>query len=213
MGHGVEILFPDISHALSDARNQGNRLLSRRKMNESLKKELLAMVKEDQDTLRELQDSGELGTVEYHPKIKAVHKRNNKRIKEIVSEHGWPGIDMVGKEGAEAAWLITQHAVLDTHFMESCVPLLKEAVKKQQAAGHHLAFLQDRVLTMSGQQQIYGTQFDIDEDGKVFPMPIKDPDNVDILRQKVGLESLLERTKFMQERQDIIRKNSLKTNE
>ncbi len=80
------------------------------KMNDSLRKELLAMVKEDQDVLRELQNSGELGTIEYHPRIKAIHERNNKRIKEIISEHGWPGIDIVGKDGAEAAWLITQHA-------------------------------------------------------------------------------------------------------
>ncbi len=170
------------------------------------------MVKEDQDVLRELQDSGELGMVEYHPKIKAIHERNNKRIKEIISEHGWPGIDMVGKDGAEAAWLITQHAVLDTNFMESCVPLVKEAVEKKQAEGQHLAFLQDRVLTMSGQQQIYGTQFDVDENGTIFPMPIKDPKNVDKFRREIGIESLSERIKFMQERQDRIRKNRTKTN-
>ena len=180
-------------------------------MNDSLRKELLAMVKEDQDTLRELQDSGELGTVEYHPKIKAIHERNNKRIKEIISEHGWPGTDIVGKDGAEAAWLITQHAVLDTNFMESCVPLVNEAVEKKQAEGHHLAFLQDRVLTMSGQQQIYGTQFDIDDNGNVFPLPIKDQKKVDKLRLKIGLESLSDRIKFMQERQDRIRENRIKT--
>ena len=175
-------------------------------MNDRLRKELLAMAKEDQDTLRELQESGELGTVEYHPKIKAIHERNNKRIKEIVNKHGWPGIGMVGKDGAEAAWLITQHAVLDINFMESCVPLVKEAFDKKQAEGHHFAFLQDRVLTMSGKPQIYGTQFDIDENGKVFPLPIKDPKKVDELRQEIGLESLSERIKFMQNRQDEARK-------
>jgi hypothetical protein len=175
-----------------------------------LKKELLAMVKEDQSTLQELHDNGELGTVEYHPKIKAIHEKNNKRIKQIISEHGWPGFDMVGKDGAEAAWLLTQHAVLDKKFMESCVSLLKEAVEKKQAQKHHLAFLQDRILTMSGQPQIYGTQFDVDDNGKVFPLPIKDTKNVDKRRREIGLESLSNRIAFMQEREDERRKNRKK---
>ncbi len=169
------------------------------------------MAEEDKNILRELHDSGELGTVDYHPKIKAIHERNNQRIKEIISEHGWPGIDMVGKNGSEAAWLITQHAVLDTNFMESCVPLLKEAVEKKQAESHRFAFLQDRVLIMSGQQQIYGTQFDVDSNGKIFPMPIKDPTNVDNLRREIGLESLSERKKLMQKRENKRRENRIKT--
>jgi hypothetical protein len=176
-------------------------------MNETLKKELLAMAAEDQDVLRELHDSGELGTVEYHPKIRAVHERNTKRMKEIVSEHGWPGNDLVGKEGSEAAWLITQHAVLDPGFMQSCLVLLQEAAEKNQAEQRHFAFLQDRVLTMSGRQQIYGTQFDIDDNGKVFPLPIKDPGNVERLRLETGLERLSERIKYMQDRVDERRKN------
>lgn len=119
-------------------------------MNNKLRNELLSMQHEDQNTLQELIDTGELGTIEYHPRIKEVHERNNKRIKEIIGQKGWPGISLVGKEAAEAAWLIVQHAVLDTVFMESCLALLQQAVKKGEAEGSHFAYLQDRVLTMSG---------------------------------------------------------------
>jgi hypothetical protein len=57
----------------------------------------------------------------------------------------------------------------------------------------------------------FGTQFDVDDNGKIFPMPIKDPKKVDELRLDIGLESLSERIEFMQERQDRIRKNRIKT--
>ena len=160
------------------------------------------MVDEDQRTLKELHDNGELGTVEYHPKIKKVHEKNNRRIQEIILEVGWPGIDLVGEDGAEAAWLIVQHAVLNTEFMESCIPLLEKAVASKQAKGRHLAFLYDRIMTMSGKPQKYGTQFDISENGEVTPLPIEDLEIVDKLREEIGLESLAERTKQMQKIQN-----------
>lgn len=176
-------------------------------MNELLRIELLSMAKEDQRILRELHDSGELGTVEYHPRMKKLHERHNQRIKQIIREHHWPGADLVGKDGAEAAWLIVQHAVLDADFMESCVPLLKEAVSNQQAEGRHLAFLQDRVLTMAGKPQVYGTQFDITDDGKAVPKPIKNPERVDELRRELGLETLSGRTRHIQELENQRREN------
>ena len=176
-------------------------------MNKELSDELLSMQHEDQKTLRELIDSGELGTIDYHPRIKEVHERNNKRIKQIIEQQGWPGISLVGREAAEAAWLIVQHAVLDTAFMESCLSLLREAVNRDEAEGSHFAHLQDRVLTMSGKPQIYGTQHDVDENGTAFPLPMENPAEVDNLRREMGLEALAEATTRIQERVNTIRRN------
>lgn len=176
-------------------------------MNKALHDELLLMQHEDQRVLRELIDSGELGTVEYHPRIKDVHERNNARIKHIVEQHGWPGISLAGKDGAEAAWLIVQHAVLDAVFMGFCLELLGEAVRNGEAEGAHLAYLQDRVLTLSGRPQIYGTQHDVDENGTAFPLPIENPIEVDNLRREMGLGTLAEATNRIQERENAIRRN------
>ncbi len=162
---------------------------------------------EDQQVLQEVAESGELGQQEYHPKIKAVHEKNNKRIKSIISTYGWPGFDLVGKDGCEAAWLLVQHSVLDITFMESCIPLLESAVKNEQAEGWQLAFLKDRVLTMSGLPQIYGTQFDITKDGKMFSLPLENPTLVNKLRKEIGLEPIEERLKDMQKRHDALRIN------
>ncbi len=172
-------------------------------MDKKLTDELLAMQDEDQQTLQALIDSGELGEVEYHPVMKAIHEKNNARIKEIIAKHGWPGISLVGKDGSKAAWLIIQHAVLDTEFMASCLSLLKEAVTNEEAEGWCLAYLEDRVLTMAGKPQIYGTQHDINEQGRAVPFAIEDPDKVDFLRKKVGLDSLAEATDRIQQRHDL----------
>ena len=161
------------------------------------------MQEEDQRVLQELIDCGELGITEYHPRMKAVHEKNNARVKEIINTHGWPGFSVVGKEGSEAAWLIIQHAVLDTVFMEQCLSLMKDAVNKSEAEGWCFAYLQDRVLAMSGEHQIFGTQHDIDENGVAYPLPIKEPEKVEKLRKEVGLESLSSATMRIQERHNI----------
>lgn len=171
-------------------------------MNAELKEEVISMAKRDSGVLRALIDSGELGAVDYHPEMKAVHEKHNKRIKAIVAEYGWPGISLVGREGAEAAWYIVQHAVLDQEFMRRCLPLLETAVKHGEAQPIHFAYLQDRVLTMSGKPQIYGTQHDVDGNGKAYPLPVQDPGRVDRLREAMGLEPLAEATRSIQERHD-----------
>ena len=169
-------------------------------MNQKLTIELLSRQEEDQRVLKELIDSGELDTTEYHPRMKAVHEKNNARIKDIISEYGWPGFSIAGKEGSEAVWLIVQHAVLDTKFMDKCLALLKEATIQGEAEGWCLAYLQDRVLTMSGKPQIYGTQHDIDKNGIAYPLPIEKPERVEALRKEVGLDPLSDATKRIQER-------------
>ncbi len=81
---------------------------------------------------------------------------------------------------------------------------VREATNQGEAEGWYLAYLQDRVLTMSGKSQIYGTQHDIDENGTAYPLPIEEPEMVETLRKEVGLEPLSEATKRIQERHNTI---------
>ncbi len=83
--------------------------------------------------------------------------------------------------------------------MDKCLPLLKEAILQGEAEGWCLAYLQDRVLTMSGKPQIYGTQHNIDENGIAYPLPIEGPEKVEKLRKEVGLAPLSNATKRIQE--------------
>ena len=150
--------------------------------NQQLHDELLAMKQEDKRVLQELFETGELPSEKYHPVIKSVHEKNTAKLKEIIAKYGWPGIPLVGKEGATSAWLIAQHAVSDTDFMVHAVELLEVCVAKKEVEGWQLAFLQDRINTMAGREQVYGTQFDSDEKGWPIPFPILDPENVNYRR-------------------------------
>lgn len=170
-------------------------------MNTELSQKLIAIAEADQHMLQQLFESGELPSEEYHPKMRTLHESNVAVLKEVINEHGWPGISLVDPEGAKAAWLIAQHSVSDLDFMSECIELLKQAVSKEDAEGWQLAFLQDRVLTMSGKNQLYGTQFDVDEDGWPIPFPISEPDTVNERRETLGLNSLEERLEQMRGRE------------
>lgn len=128
--------------------------------------------------------TGDLKEEVYHPEMKALHERNNSRIKEIIENVGWPTISLVGKEASKAAWLIVQHAILDEAFMNVCLALLENSIKDNDAESWCFAYLKDRTLTMKGMPQIFGTQFDM-KNGKVVPFPIEDMSVVDELRKRL----------------------------
>lgn len=112
-----------------------------------------------------------------------VDQRHTRAMKEIVARYGWPGERLVGVLGAQAAWLLVQHADHDRAFQKQCLPLLEAAVKNKDAQPQHLAYLMDRVCVGDGQLQIYGTQLEY---------PIADQEHVDVRRAAVGLPSLAE---------------------
>ena len=122
-----------------------------------------------------------------------VDQRHTHAMKEIVPWYGWPGERLVGLLGAQAAWLLVQHADHDRPFQKQCLALLEAAVKNDDAQPQHLAYLTDRVCVGEGRPQIYGTQLEY---------PIADPEHVDERRAAIGLSALadyLESSKQMLE--------------
>ena len=112
-----------------------------------------------------------------------------KKLKKIIEKHGWPGYNMVGKEAAEAAFLIVQHADKDFTFQKMALQLLQKAVSIRDADPKHMAYLIDRVKVKENLPQIYGTQINW-VNGRPQPFPIEDEENVDERRIEVGLDSL-----------------------
>lgn len=115
-----------------------------------------------------------------------VDKLNVKELKTIIKRYGWPITSLVGKNGAEAAWLIAQHAT-DIHFQKSCLKLIKKAAESNSVPRHHIAYLTDRILVRSKKPQIFGTQFYI-KNGKASHCPTKDDlKNLDKRRREYNL--------------------------
>src|SRR5262245_10057372 len=54
-------------------------------------------------------------------KVKAADEDNTKWLKGLVEKHGWPTNTLVGKDGANAAWLLVQHADQDPKFQRCCL--------------------------------------------------------------------------------------------
>ena len=111
------------------------------------------------------------------------------RLAEIVDEYGWPTFDMVGKDGATAAWTIAQHSDHDVEFQKQALELLEAAMDDDQADPTEWAYLVDRVATNEGRPQVYGTQGGC-VDGHADIGPLEDEANVEARRADVGLQPL-----------------------
>lgn len=159
---------------------------------EQLRCELLEMVALDSQVREGLLERGELQDG-YHPEMEAVHVTNAARLREILSERGWPVSTVVGEDGAQAAWLITQHAIGEPAFQRLCLRLLQQAVASGDVPPWQPAMLEDRIRMFEGRPQIYGTQLETDKTGQVRPYLLEDPEHVEERRKTVGLEPLSER--------------------
>ena len=165
--------------------------------NPELARELLALRAEDERVREELARDGSLFEG-YHPRMQQVHDRNAARLAEIINEFGWPGRTLVGDEAAEAAWLLLQHAIAQPDFQRRGLELLREAAARGETPAWCAAYLEDRIRVFEGRPQLYGTQFEPDEDGVPAPQPpIEDEAHVDERRLAVGMETLAERTEMM----------------
>jgi hypothetical protein len=163
----------------------------------NLAAELIAMAAEDQHVRAELLAAGVLFDG-YQPRMAEVHHRNAVRLAAIMSELGWPSRGVVGREAADAAWLVLQHAIGDPPVMRRGLELLR-ALPSGEADPIQVAMLEDRVRTFSGLPQVYGTQFDWDERGEMRPRPIADEAHVDERRAAIGLPPLAEKLREIRE--------------
>jgi hypothetical protein len=127
--------------------------------------------------------------------LEAVDKDDTTWMKGVVDKFGWPGNSLVGKDGAQAAWLLVQHADQDHAFQKRCLQLMQEADKKGEVDKTDLAYLTDRVLVGEHKKQMYGTQLE-DKNGAMVPSPIEDEVNVDKRRAAVGLGPLADYLKM-----------------
>jgi len=161
-------------------------------VNKKLRQELLGMVERDQEARRAIAPDGGPGAdpdSEEAMRMCQVDDVNTARMREIIEEHGWPGRSLVGEDGADAAWLLVQHADAEREFQKHCLGLMTEAVGAGEARADLLAYLTDRVLVGEGELQRYGTQLHR-VDGKWAPFALADEEQVDQRRAAVGLGPL-----------------------
>jgi hypothetical protein len=161
---------------------------------DTLRVELLRRVAEDQVVRERFSAAFQTGTgpdTALVAELRAADSANTLWLRNAVTQHGWPDRDVVGRDGANAAFLLVQHADHDTSFQAKMLTALVAAFERGQAAGQSVALLTDRVAVARGELQPYGTQTNF-VDGRIVLSPVVDSANVDARRARMGLPPLHE---------------------
>ena len=152
------------------------------------------------EKLRKKQIRNRTLSIGYDSEMEALHNSNARELNELMAIIGYPTAEKVGQEASEAAWLIIQHSIGQPDFMKKAAKLLEEAVQEGVADPQSLAYLTDRIAVFEGRPQLYGTQFDWDDNGEMHPTQLDDFNKVNQRRKAIGFNTLEEQAAIMKER-------------
>lgn len=155
-----------------------------------LSDELVIMAEEDRGVRAQLSTDDPLA-YERHPMMVDLCRRNAERLNAIIDIIGWPTREVIGGACWAPFWILL-HAIASPGVMRRGLGLLRAAERRGEVVPLHVALLEDRILTLEGKPQQYGTQIDWDDNGVLNPLPLADPDDVDVRRRAVGLGPLTE---------------------
>ena len=119
-------------------------------------------------------------------------QKNQKILRSILEDIGWPSIECFSSEERNNAWLIAQHADNDVQFQIYCIQKMFEKWKSSEIQPIHVVYLYDRIEVNSGRKQLFGTQFILrKKEAKIEPKPLEyDYKITNKCRKVFGLPSL-----------------------
>lgn len=151
-------------------------------MKEETIKKLEYLINKDQENIK-LFKEGKISEEEFDN----TNNENFEFIKEVIEKEGFPYKNIASEKAYDAWFLITQHSG-DLDFMKKMIPILWDA-DKNNVTKAHLAYFIDRINILEDKKQIYGTQFKIDNEGKIDFFDIEDIENIDERRAELDMES------------------------
>lgn len=161
-------------------------------------REQLLQLKAEDVAARQAVIAGDFKDKEANRRLDEADARHLPVLRSIVDRHGWPSRSLVGADGAEAAWLLVQHADTDPVFQERCLALIEPLVAAGEVALSEHAYLVDRVRVNRGRPQVYGTQVR-EVPGGWEPQPVEDPEHLDARRREAGLPPIAEYLRTIRE--------------
>jgi 23S rRNA (guanosine2251-2'-O)-methyltransferase len=127
-----------------------------------------------------------------------VNADNGAWLAGVLAEGAWPGLRAVGADGADAAWMLAQHADRAGAARQGWLGLLADAVATGDADPRHLATLADRTAVIAGEPQEYGTIALLASDGEIeHPVPVRDPLHLDHRRRAIGLTPMASEAPYL----------------
>jgi len=133
------------------------------------------------------QCSRQLG--ELNPIMDADHSR---QLERFIDRFGWPSPGTWSLEVRKAAFLLAQHSP-NTELQQRVLAALAPLINSDTEAAQEYAYLHDRVHAVGlGGKQRFGTQGECVARGTWSPLPIENPEQVDVLRRQIGLPPMSE---------------------
>src|SRR5437764_12190952 len=122
--------------------------------------------------------------------IRKSREKNTNDLCAIVNQYGWPTRDLVGDEGARAAFFLLRNSST-SELQRDLLPVIIAAVKKGEITKTAFAAYIDRLRLNAGLKQIFGTQATILNRFLVL-FPMTDETHVDARRKQYDLPPLRE---------------------
>lgn len=125
-----------------------------------------------------------------------INQENERLLDSIVTVKGWPKISQVGNAASAGAFLIVQHAPLETQ--QKYLPIIRKRCEEKEARWENYAHVYDRIQMLTGKPQLYGTQceyFGASREMRFYP--IEDEANVNKRRAEFGMRPIEEYAEMM----------------
>lgn len=119
-----------------------------------------------------------------------IDSLNLKKVTSIIDRYGWMNPYDVGVIGAKAINLVMAHSDITTK--RKYYPGMFKALVAGKISYESYALFEDKMNTQTGRLQYYGTQVQYYTNGKVFLLPVYEPDSLDARRKKMYLEPVAE---------------------
>lgn len=122
-------------------------------------------------------------------KIEKTKAYNLAKVRNILDKYNWLSPDIIGRQGFITLFQKIKEA--DHTIQLLYLPSLRAAAENDKVHNNNLSILEDKVSLTQRKRQIYGTQIWIDDKTNIrYVLPLDDPENVDIRRLNLGLETL-----------------------
>ena len=153
--------------------------------NETLRLELLQRNKMREALLRRAKNkkyNAKSRFEEFNDESKAI-------LEKVFDQYGWPGPQVVGRDGAEACFWLGLTDSSNSQFQYKSTNLMKDSLPKGECHGIQYAITIDRWLCLSYQPTLFGSFNDFNEEsGYVeYTSDVVDPKNLNKRRAEVGL--------------------------
>jgi hypothetical protein len=118
-----------------------------------------------------------------------INDQNQKELEQLIEAKGWPRKSQVGKEAADAAFLVIQHSTPEKQ--KKYLPVIKILCENDEANWGSYALMYDRIQISDNKPQKYGSQVRFNAEINMYELyPLLDETKVDQWRKEVGLGPL-----------------------